>query len=241
MQEKPRSAFFVYLLCTLVVTVAFGCRTLLPGQGSAPDQPEPTFEPVEILPTELPTADLVDPSATSLPELPGVTVVTSEKQFYQITGNTEKELRQQMSALGPPDEETGKIFDARTDWTIKWYFYYDKSNNECKIDRAEVSLSLTYIYPEWNPPADAASALVSKWNTYMENLVIHEEAHGSLADDGARIIYQTILDMPPVTTCDALGEATNAAAQEKIDDLKQRQKAYDDETGHGKTQGAVFP
>lgn len=240
MQEKPHSGLFVYLLCTLMVTVAFGCRTLLPGRGPAPDQSEPTFAPVEILPTDPPTVDLPDPTATSLPDMPGVTV-TSEKQFYQITGNTEKVLRQQMSALGPPDEETGKIFDARTDWAIKWHFYYDKSNNECKIDRVDVSLSITYIYPEWNPPADAAPALVTKWNTYMENLVVHEEGHSSLADDGAQLIYQTILDMPPATTCDALGEATNAAAQEKFDDIKQRQKAYDDKTGHGKTQGAVFP
>jgi predicted secreted Zn-dependent protease len=217
------------------MTIAFGCRTLLPEPGVMPDEPVPTPMPGEVFPT-----DPSEPATTSQPDNLAITV-TREKKFYRITGSTEKDLRQQLNVLGPPDEESGKIFDARTDWVINWYFYYNQGNNECTIDRVDVSLSITYTYPEWKPPSDASKALVTKWINYMQKLSMHEEGHGSLADNGVQIIYKTILDMPPSTTCDALGDATNAAALEKIDDLKQRQRAYDDETGHGETQGAIFP
>jgi predicted secreted Zn-dependent protease len=75
----------------------------------------------------------------------------------------------------------------------------------------------------------------------MEKLITHEEGHASLAEVGAQSVYETIVALPASPTCEALGEAANAAAQEKMDELKKRQQAYDDETGHGKTQGAVFP
>jgi predicted secreted Zn-dependent protease len=245
MRRNPRSPALVYFLCILAVTTAFGCRTLLPGPRLPPTEPVLTVEPNEVFPTETVSPDILpieatEPTVTSQPENSKIKV-TREQNLYRITGKTEKELRQQMNVLGPPDEETGKIFDARTDWEIKWYFYYDNSGGQCKIDRTEVSLSLTYTYPEWNPPANASQALVQKWKAYLKKLALHEEGHGSLSEEGAQIIYDTIMAMPPSATCDALGEATNAAAQEKIDELKQQQKDYDEETGHGQTQGAVFP
>ena len=75
--------------------------------------------------------------------------MTRELKFYRITGSTEKELRLQMNELGSSEEGTGKIFDARTDWRINWYFYYSQGTKECKIDRVDVSLSITYTYPKW--------------------------------------------------------------------------------------------
>jgi predicted secreted Zn-dependent protease len=52
---------------------------------------------------------------------------------------------------------------------IKWDFYFDKSDEECEIDRVDVSLSLTYTYPEWNTPVKTSPALVEKWNKYMKS------------------------------------------------------------------------
>jgi predicted secreted Zn-dependent protease len=242
MREKPRSTPLVYLLCTLIVTIAFGCNLPLLTPGLPPFEPTLTsipgkVFPTEIVPTKNPPTNAPEPTATSLS---GVTM-TIENQYYQIEGNTAKELRKQLDKLGVHDQETGKVFDANADWKIKWNFSYQQGNDDCHIDQVEVSLAITYLLPEWKPPADANSILVEKWNNYMKNLIVHEEGHGSLAKEGAQNIYQIIMKMPPAATCDALVEATNAAAQQGLDAIKQGNKAYDRETGHGKTQDAVFP
>lgn len=241
MRAKPHSAKFIYAVCAIAAAVSLGCLSLLFEPGNSPSAPtqvsQTTVAPGQNQPSPTPK-----PAATSQPTPTGVTV-TREQDYYQITGDTENELRQQMNQLGPTDPETGKIFDARTHWVINWRYYYNQSGTTCKIDRnkVEVSLTLTFTYPQWQAPANAAPALVSKWKRYIKQLTTHEEVHASLANTGAQTIYKTILAMPASASCDDLEKATNAAAQEKIDELKRQQKAYDDRTSHGKTQGAVFP
>jgi predicted secreted Zn-dependent protease len=241
LQVKPHSAIFVYAICIVTAAISLGCLTLLPEPDLSPSAPTRVSK-VTVAPSQKQPSPTPKPAVTKQPTPTGVTV-TRVQDYYQITGNTEAELRQQMNTLGPPDIETGKIFDARTYWVINWRYYYSESSTDCKIDRnkVEVSLTLTFTYPKWQAPSKAAPALVAKWNRYIKQLVTHEEGHASLANDGAQAVYKTIMAIPASATCDALEKATNAAADKKIDELKQRQKAYDDRTRHGETQGAVFP
>jgi predicted secreted Zn-dependent protease len=101
--------------------------------------------------------------------------------------------------------------------------------------------SITYLLPEWIPTSNAKPAVVEKWNNYMKNLMVHEDGHANLVKAGAQNIYQTIMNLPPAATCEALTIATNAAVEQGIEVIKQDDKAYDKETSYGKTQDAVFP
>jgi predicted secreted Zn-dependent protease len=247
MQTKPRSANQVFLLCAIVIIISFACNIPLSKPALSPGEPNsiPTSEaisPTEVIPTKISPFLAANPTTASDSKSSNITVAREEK-LYQISGNTPKELRRQLDKFGPVDKETGKKFDARTDWLIEWHYYYKESSKDCQIDqkRVDVSLTLTFTYPEWKYPPDAASSTVDKWNTYTKNLILHEEGHATIADEGAQVIYETILDMPASATCNALEKATNAAAQEKIDEIKQQEKQYDKETEHGKTQGAIFP
>lgn len=247
MQTKLRPTAKFYLLWAVALIISFACNAVLPRPTLSPDEANPTetrevVSPTEVTPTEVPPTQPAEPTATSETENSDVTL-TREEKYYQIAGTTPKELRKQLDKFGPVDKETGKKFDARTDWLIEWHYYYNESTNECKIDtnRVDVTLTLTFTYPEWKYPPDASSSVVDKWNTYMKNLIIHEEGHASIASEGAQTIYDTITAMPSATTCAALEKATNAAAQGKIDEIKGQEKQYDKETEHGKTQGAIFP
>jgi predicted secreted Zn-dependent protease len=166
---------------------------------------------------------------------------TVKNQYYQIQGNDAKELRKQLDKLGPHNQATGKVFDAIVDWQIKWEVHYQPGSSDCKIDQARVLLSITYLLPQWIPTAEAKPAVVEKWNKYMQNLMVHEDGHANLVKAGAQNIYQNILNMPPAATCEALSAATDAAAEQGVETIKQNDKAYDKETSYGKTQEAVFP
>jgi predicted secreted Zn-dependent protease len=242
MVRKPRSSAFVYLLCTIVVTIAFSCRSLLPEPGLPPSEPTLISAPAGVLPTEIiltknPPIEAPEPTTTGSS---GVTI-TIENQYYEIQGNDAKELRKQLDKLGPHDSENGKVYDAIVEWQITWNLHYQAGSSDCKIDQADVLLSLTYLLPKWIPTADAKPAVVEKWNNYMKKLMVYEDGHASLVKAGAQNIYQIIMNMPPAATCDALVTATNAAAQQGVEALKQNDRAYDKETSYGKTQDAVFP
>jgi predicted secreted Zn-dependent protease len=245
MVHKPRSSNFVYLLCALVVTVAFSCRSLSPEPGLPPG--EPTSVPAGIFPTKTVSPEIIPTEnlSSEAPELTatgasGVTL-TTENQYYEIIGNDAKELRKQLDKFGPHDPENGKVYDAIVEWHIKWNLYYQQGGSDCKIDRAEVLLSLTYRLPKWNPTAQAKPAVIEKWNNYLKKLMVHEDGHADLVKAGVQNIYQTIMDLPPVATCDALATAADVAAQQGVEAIKQDDKAYDKETSYGKTQDAVFP
>ena len=168
-------------------------------------------------------------------------IITPENRYYQIIGNDAKELRKQLDKFGPHDPENGKVYDAIVEWQIKWNIQYKQGSSDCKIDQAEVLLSIIYLLPEWISTSDAKPAVVEKWNSYMKKLMVHEEGHASLVKAGAQNIYQIIMNMPPAATCDALVTTTDAAAQQGIETIKQDDKAYDKETSYGKTQDAIFP
>lgn len=248
MQRKRRAATHFYLLGAIALIISFACNLPTPALTLAPAETNPTATSeaaatlTKVIPTEVSPTQPAEPTPTSESENSDV-ALTREEKYYQISGTTPKELRKQLDKYGPIEKETGKKFDARTDWTIEWHYYYNESGSECKIDtnRVDVTLTLAFTYPEWKYPADASSSLVDKWNTYMKNLVLHEEGHASIASEGAQTIYNTIIAMPASATCAALEKATNAAAQEQIDEIKRLEKQYDKETEHGRTQGAIFP
>jgi len=242
MQARPRSTVNLYLLCVIAIIIAFACNIPSPQPMPVLNKGSLTATQKTIPPTKTAPTLASEPKANSQPENSNLSVNRKEN-FYQISGNTANELRQQLNKLGPLDKLTGKRFDARTDWFIEWHYYYNESKKDCKIDskRVDVSLSITFTYPKWTSPSNATPALLDKWNTYMKNLVLHEEGHVTIASEGAQAIYKTILDMPASPTCNTLGEATNAAAKKILDEIKQREKDYDNKTGHGETQGAVFP
>lgn len=168
--------------------------------------------------------------------------VSRRVNYYDIRGSSASDLRQQMSALGPPDLRSNKIFDARTDWEIAWRFYYKNSLlGDCAIARAEVDVNLVFTFPRWLTPAEASPGLVEKWNAYQQALTTHEEQHAELAIAGGKTIYDAILAVPPAATCPALEDVANAAARQVFDQIQAQQERYDSDTNHGASQGAVFP
>lgn len=152
--------------------------------------------------------------------------------YYTITGSTANELRQEMSKLGPLDPDDGLHYDARTDWYISWTWPgYGKS--ECDLMQTSINYDIKVTVPLWKPPSDIDPGLVDRWNHYMNNLMLHEQGHVNIILNH----YLKVKEAIQAATCDTAEEA----AQEAANELRVLHQEYDKQTGHGKTQGAVFP
>jgi predicted secreted Zn-dependent protease len=152
--------------------------------------------------------------------------------YYTITGSTANELRQEMSKLGTLDPDDGLRYDARTDWYISWN-WPGYGESECDLSQTSINYDIKVTVPFWKPSSDIDPALVNRWNHYMNNLAMHEQGHVNIILNH----YLKVRDAIQAATCDTAEEV----AQEAANELRVLNQEYDKQTGHGETQGAVFP
>jgi predicted secreted Zn-dependent protease len=166
--------------------------------------------------------------------------VTEKYEYYEIKGDSEKELRNQMCRNGCA-LYNGETYDSVTSWRWRLNYGYDRAPGACAVDSFRVALEITYRYPKWVRPDDAPRPLIDKWDGYMKNLMTHENGHRDLAVEAAAELSRTVAALPAARTCNELDREVRALGHERMEKLNADEKGYDETTGHGKKQGAVFP
>jgi len=89
------------------------------------------------------------------------------RNYYEISGQTGRELKQQMAELGP------KRFWAYTRWHISW-------TGDCTV-----SLDVTYTLPRLTNRNKVPLQLRDRWDEMLAKLIVHEEAHGQQGRNAA--------------------------------------------------------
>lgn len=166
--------------------------------------------------------------------------VTVKTETYDIYGTTAKELRNQMVLFGVTWRD-GKKYDALTTWFTRWNYTWESGVHSCKITGVRTSVEVIHRIPRWVNPDQAPPALWSQWERYMENLLLHERGHRDIGIAAASEIEAAIGRMPPERSCKALETTANALGERTLERYRELEADYDKNTGHGRTQGAVFP
>jgi predicted secreted Zn-dependent protease len=152
-------------------------------------------------------------------------------ETYSVTGSTANEIRQSINANRDGD------YDAFTSWYLTWQY----ANDACDGSGLVVLVEIEYSLPEWDAPPAADPALTDEWSTYMDALLCHEYGHAEFGLDAANDVYATLSAIDAGGDCAAQQTQADAAFQSILDDYIAREIAYDEETNHGATMGAVFP
>lgn len=167
-------------------------------------------------------------------------VVTEQYEYYEIKGNNERELRNQMCRNGCTFND-GKIYDSLTTWRVKLDYGYDRATNACAADSVKANVVINFRFPKWMRTEDAPPELVAKWDNYMKNLVIHENEHRDMAVEAATELSKAVSALPPASSCAELDREVRALSLERMEKLNDDEKRLDETTSHGKTEGAIFP
>ena len=77
--------------------------------------------------------------------------LTRKWELYQIKGWNQSDLRKAMNAKGPINTNTGKRFDARTDWKLGWKYKYDKNSKN------------QFWGPKWTFELNSKTKMISKY------------------------------------------------------------------------------
>ena len=157
--------------------------------------------------------------------------------YYHVRGESVRELRHSMNAQRPKNQ----THDALTVWNISWTYSWRSVDGGIILHQPKVNVSITTTLPRWTPPKDADEYLLSRWQTYIKALTVHENGHVALAVQAGRDIEQKLAALPKQTSLDALKRIVDSTGQQAIASSREREKQFDEQTQHGLKQGAQFP
>ena len=168
--------------------------------------------------------------------------LTRKWELYQIKGWNQSDLRKAMNAKGPINTNTGKRFDARTDWKLGWKYKYDKnSKNQFKLSSHSIQITATIHFPEWANMKTGNPQTRRLWLIYIHNLKRHEMGHVELAQRAGKALSDRLSQLGTFDSRLEIEEAVKKKAEEVTRIHQALHEDYDRRTNHGKSEGARFP
>jgi predicted secreted Zn-dependent protease len=193
------------------------------------------FLPKRLLVSLVFIVGLLTTCTATIAPTPGV-ALTVEVVYYDVAGASADELRAQLDLHGPTGQQ-----DAYTDWWVQWRYDRVQAANGCELRSLAVTLDVTFTFPRWSPPDDAAPGLRERWEDYLAALRVHEEGHKEIALRAANEIAAALSSLPASPSCAELEQAADGTGERILERYRQQELSYDRQTDHGATQGARFP
>lgn len=164
--------------------------------------------------------------------------LTWRTNFYAVTGESIRELRQSMRQARPWKDDTETV--GLTQWRIDWRFDLKPTAGGCRCASFTTTTSITNTLPRWTPPTNAPPELRADWNRFITSLGQHEDGHSRLAFAAVAELHKQVKAAGEDTDCGRLRNKINDLARRVVDDFRAREREYDRRTNHGATQGASF-
>jgi predicted secreted Zn-dependent protease len=166
--------------------------------------------------------------------------VQTTYEYYDIGGKSAPDIREKLNFNGVKWTD-GKIYDAVTRWYVRWNYRFENVDGRCRIASVVTHVDVVIKMPRWTSRDAADETLQDRWDGYIRALHEHELGHRGFGVRAAAEIEETISRLDPQLDCAALGAAANAAGHNILEKYRREEIAYDRNTRHGFTQGAVFP
>jgi predicted secreted Zn-dependent protease len=145
-----------------------------------------------------------------------------------------------MDQLGHTDE-SGHHWDAYTEWYVNWSYPYSTTRDNCTTGPVKVQVKITFTFPQWNAPENTPQDLIDKWDAYLSALQIHEDGHKQIAILAGYEILQAMNALSAYPSCTELEQAADTIGEDVLEQHRQQEAIYDQNTEHGVTQGVHFP
>jgi predicted secreted Zn-dependent protease len=187
--------------------------------------------------TSAETAATAEAVATAEGRAAGSVRARAETVYYEVSGTSEADLAAALRTRGP--KVRGRQFFGMTEWEVSAGYRPVTGAGACSIDALTVEVAVTTHLPRWARTPSAPRSLSRAWERFLRALTEHEHGHRALAEEAADAIRHRLATVT-ASTCERIdGEAQREMAA-VMREYEARNRAYDAETGHGRTQGAVW-
>ncbi len=183
-------------------------------------------------------SEVAAPSAAMPVVSAGAVRTRAEKVYYEVDGDSREDLAAALQQHGPRIQ--GKRFFGMTEWTVSAEYRPMEGGTGCAVRDLTVRVSVQTRLPRWTPLAGASVDLSGVWERFVAALDEHEDGHRALAEEAADAIRRKLAAVQ-APSCDQLDLAAQREMTVVMREYESHNLAYDAETGHGRTQGAVWP
>ncbi len=177
------------------------------------------------------------PSAPA-PSSLGVVVEQVDFSYYEVEGASPQALATALATHGP--EYNGHRFFGMTEWALTADYQWEDGANGCALTDITVQIDVETELPHWRESWTKDAALRTDWYRFLGALDRHERGHRDLAREAADTVRRRLATLNAPTCAVARREARRVAI-EVMNAYDARHRSYDLSTGHGYTQGAVWP
>jgi len=151
--------------------------------------------------------------------------------YYEVQGVDFNSVQRSMMS--------GRPFAGKTEWVLSYRYQAHMDAGACKADAVTTRLALNMTLPRWSPPPGVAGDLIGRWERFMSALRLHENGHVQNARNIESAVKRALLALSSAD-CGALDSAMRARFDQLLEQGRAGDRDYDQQTEHGKTQGAVF-
>jgi predicted secreted Zn-dependent protease len=156
-------------------------------------------------------------------------------EFYDVAANPRQRLTTLLNSASP-FKEGGKTFHGHTKWNINWSFSLNRNaSGECKLGATKITLNAKITLPRLVGDSPEQQTQMER---YLIPLRQHELGHYQIAQEAANAVRQKLASLPGKASCSDMGKAANEAGKETVNVYDEKNRTYDIETDHGKSQGA---
>jgi predicted secreted Zn-dependent protease len=164
-----------------------------------------------------------------------------QEERYVVAGDSASALRTSLNRSGPHSSADGRVYDAATQWGLQWSFRYGDDPGACSLQSGTIEMVAVTTLPQLGASSRLDAASMAAWQHYLDALEMHESGHLEGVRQGVRALQAAMNDSPAMATCAELGSYLNALGNAYQDAIRDADTEYDAATGHGRSQGAVFP
>jgi predicted secreted Zn-dependent protease len=165
--------------------------------------------------------------------------VKEKYEYYDVDGARVCDLEKQINTNGTRWND-GRTYAAVTSWDVNYsYDVADDKDGKCSVKSVKTKVDIVYHLPRRNCPTSTPQMTLI-WDNYMVNLKHHEFGHKDLTVKVAEELNETLASLQGFSSHEELDREAKRRTGEKLRKLNEIQIAYDKETKHGETQGAVL-
>lgn len=158
-------------------------------------------------------------------------------RYYSVLGYNKEGILNSMIGNAPSIAYIDRIerHAAQTIWSIRMNVRSGMLANECMIQKVGVHLNIEYVFPKLENARLVSRKLHQSWKRYMAALFLHEQGHKKIAEQASVELEKQLKLLTPSSNCALLKSKARRVYNKVLDKCKVLQKAFDVETGNGKT------
>lgn len=156
---------------------------------------------------------------------------------YDVYGTDYSSLIRSLAVNGP--KVNGSSFHGMARWNVSYKYETKAAAKQCKFSQFELKIAGEILMPSWRDESNAPADLRQRWSRYYSALKAHEEGHVQHGNELALRVREHLLGLGNFD-CAASADLAQREFERIYNNVKDRDREYDQRTQHGATQGAVL-